>query len=241
MIRTRSTPGPSTGMSSDSGSTGASLSSCASMTTRSPSLSQASAIAPTRKSSVSGRSSGPSSRSAAGAVSGISAASPVRRSTSSRSSSIRSARRLTWNFSKDNARHPADRGRLQVERAIPRLPDGAGDEPVRRIIVKDRHESYPSAPWAVPGFGGYGGCVPPGDNRTRAAADHGIALRRRFPRAPSRASGAAAGRRRRLPCRSAGAGRAAAGCSGSRSASRGRRRCAGTGRGAGPGCRRRSP
>ena len=39
----------------------------------------------------------------------------------------------------DNARHPADRGRLQVERAIPRLPDGAGDEPVRRIIVKDRH------------------------------------------------------------------------------------------------------
>ena len=58
VIRTRSTPGPSTGTSSDSGSTGASLSSCASMTTRSPSLSQASAIAPTRKSSVSGRSSG---------------------------------------------------------------------------------------------------------------------------------------------------------------------------------------
>ena len=35
-ILTRRTPGPSTGMSSDSGSTGASLSSCASMTTRSP-------------------------------------------------------------------------------------------------------------------------------------------------------------------------------------------------------------
>src|SRR4029077_5590465 len=60
----------------------------------------------------------------------------------------------------DNARHPADRGRLQVERAIPRLPDRAGDEPVRRIVVKDRHESYPSAPEAVPGSRGYAGSSP---------------------------------------------------------------------------------
>ncbi len=99
-MRTRSTPGPFSGMSSASGSTGVSDSSWASMTTRSSSPSQARAIAPTRKSSISGRSSGSSSLRSEGVAAGTEVRPPVRRSTSSSSSSSRSASRLTWNFSR---------------------------------------------------------------------------------------------------------------------------------------------
>ena len=97
--RTRNTPGPVSGTSSASGSSGVSVSSWASITTRSSSPSQASAMAPTRKSSVRGRSSGASSSRPAGAAAGTPPCPPVRLSTSSRSSSMRSAKRLTWSFS----------------------------------------------------------------------------------------------------------------------------------------------
>src|SRR5580692_307332 len=46
---------------------------------------------------------------------------------------------------KGDAGHPPRRGGLQVERPVTRLPYRTGHEPVRRVIVKDRHESYPSA------------------------------------------------------------------------------------------------
>src|SRR6201999_2705594 len=62
---------------------------------------------------------------------------------------------------KDNARHAAGRGRLEVKRAVPGLANGAGDEPVRRVIVEDRHKSYPSAPLAVSGSEGCGSAPAP--------------------------------------------------------------------------------
>src|SRR3569833_1798134 len=92
-----------------------SVTSCASITTRSSSGSQASAIVPTRNSSSIGCSSGSSSCSSTGATAGTAAAAPWR-STSSSSSSRRSASNVTWNFSRPTlvTRRPARACRKKV-------------------------------------------------------------------------------------------------------------------------------
>ena len=103
-------------------------------------------MTPTRNSSSSGRSSGPSSARLAGATAGTDDFPPLLRSSSSSSSSRRSASRLHLDLLEDHAGDPAVAAGLQVERALPRLADRPGDEPLRWVVCIDRHGPYPPAP-----------------------------------------------------------------------------------------------
>ena len=168
---------------------------------RSASPSQASAIVPTRNSSSTGASSGAMSSSARGATAGAPRAAGAAQHLVEQLVDPLGERGDLLLLQR-HGRDPLARPGLQEERALAGLADGAGDEPVRRVVVEDlRH-------WRRP----YRDCtrcpaccvLRPANLATRqsgSAADGGVAGARRAPACRGASCGGAAARRRHRRCR----------------------------------------